>query len=143
MKNKNYIDGKVFLRHLIVQKNRYNYHKVMGTLDTFEQDPYVIECYQLLCKKLSGRYNFSNYTYREDMISEGVMNCFMYWHNFNPDKSTNVFAYFTTIASQAFVRYIKKEKRQTTVKEAVIRNMLVDTEQETSYKKFLEKYVDE
>ena len=100
-KKPHFIDGKKFLRRLVVQKNVYNWHKKHGTLDEFSQDPYVIDCYILLCTRLTTKYNFSSYTYKEDMRSEGIMNCFLYWHNFNPDKSTNVFAYFTTISSQA------------------------------------------
>jgi len=141
-KKTQYIDGKKFLTHLVIQKNIYNWHKKHGTLDEFEQDPYIIDCYMLLCKRLATKYNFSGYSYKEDMISEGLMNCYLYWHNFNPDKSTNVFAYFTQISSQAFVRYIKKEKKQSVVKDEIMRSMSLDITNNSGHKEFINKYLD-
>ena len=40
----------------------------------------------------------------------------MYFRNFDPDKSTNPFAYFTQIIYYAFLRRIQKEKKQLYVK---------------------------
>jgi hypothetical protein len=39
-----------------------------------------------------------------------------YIHNFNPEKSTNPFAYFTQIIYYAFIRRIQKEKKQLYIK---------------------------
>ena len=64
---------------------------------------------------LSYRPNFINYTYRDDMISDGIENCLQYLDNFDPDKSNNPFAYFTQIIYYAFIRRIQKEKKQTTL----------------------------
>ena len=44
----------------------------------------------------------------------------MYASNFNPEKSTNPFAYFTQIIYYAFVRRIQKEKKQTIIKNRLI-----------------------
>ena len=60
---------------------------------------------------LSYKPNFINYTFREEMISDGVENCLQYIDNFNPDKSKNPFAYFTQIIYFAFLRRIQKEKK--------------------------------
>ena len=59
---------------------------------------------------LSYRPNFINYTYRQEMISDGIENCLQYIHNFDPEKSKNPFAYFTQIIYYAFIRRIQKEK---------------------------------
>ena len=50
------------------------------------------------------------------MISDGIENCLMYFHNFDPTKSTNPFAYFTQIIYYAFLRRIQKEKKQLYIK---------------------------
>jgi hypothetical protein len=50
------------------------------------------------------------------MISDGIENCLMYFENFNPDKSSNPFAYFTQVIYFAFLRRIQKEKKQLYVK---------------------------
>ena len=61
-----------------------------------------------------------NYTFKDDMVSDGIENCLQYIHNFNPDKSNNPFAYFTQIIYYAFIRRIQREKKQTHVKHKLI-----------------------
>ena len=75
---------------------------------------------------MSYRPNFINYTYRDDMISDGIENCLQYMNNFNPKKSNNPFAYFTQIIYYAFIRRIQKEKKQQDVKAKVIANSGVE-----------------
>ena len=60
------------------------------------------------------------------MISDGIENCLQYMNNFNPEKSTNPFAYFTQIIYYAFIRRIQKEKKQTLVKQKLIQNAGVE-----------------
>ena len=81
---------------------------------------YIGECYLKIANHLSYRPNFINYTYRDDMISDGIENCLQYIHNFNPEKSKNPFAYFTQIIYYAFIRRIQREKKQTHVKHRLI-----------------------
>jgi DNA-directed RNA polymerase specialized sigma24 family protein len=57
------------------------------------------------------------------MISDGIENCLHYIHNFNPDKSTNPFAYFTQIIYYAFIRRIQKEKKQLYIKYKTMQNI--------------------
>ncbi|MBT4785046.1 MAG: hypothetical protein HOO21_06805 [Candidatus Marinimicrobia bacterium] len=57
------------------------------------------------------RPNFINYTFRDDLVSDGIENCLLYAHNFNPEKSKNPFAYFTQIIYQSYVRRIVKERK--------------------------------
>ena len=87
---------------------------------------YIGECFLKIANGLSFRPNFINYTYRQEMISDGIENCLQYIHNFNPEKSKNPFAYFTQIIYYAFLRRIQKEKKQSHVKNKLIENMTVD-----------------
>ena len=77
---------------------------------------YVGECILMIANRLSTKPNFVNYSYREEMISDGVENCICYIDNFDPLKSTNPFAYFTQIIYYAFLRRIQKEKKQLYIK---------------------------
>ena len=83
---------------------------------------YIGECFLKIANHLSYRPNFINYTYRDDMISDGIENCLQYMSNFNPEKSNNPFAYFTQIIYYAFIRRIQKEKKQMLVKSKLIQN---------------------
>ena len=72
---------------------------------------YVGECILLIAQRLSTKYQFCNYQYREDMVADGVENCLLYIDNFNPEKSENPFSYFTQIIYYAFLRRIQNEKK--------------------------------
>jgi len=58
--------------------------------------------------------------YREDMIGDGIENCIQYIHNFDPEKSSNPFTYFTQIVYYAYLRRIAKEKRQQSIREKIL-----------------------
>lgn len=84
---------------------------------------YIGECILKIANHLSYKPNFINYTYREEMISDGIENCLMYIDNFDPERSSNPFAYFTQIIYYAFIRRIQKEKKQTLIKGKIIMEM--------------------
>tara|TARA_R110000782_G_scaffold15141_1_gene44431 strand:+ start:457 stop:963 length:507 start_codon:yes stop_codon:yes gene_type:complete len=72
---------------------------------------YIGACIQSIAYRLATKPNFSGYTFKEDMIMDGIENCLRYIENFDPDKSSNPFAYFTQIIWYAFLRRIAKEKK--------------------------------
>ena len=118
-KGEHYVDNKVFLQAMIEWKEKC---KIAEEAD--DQKPavtnYIGECFLKIATHLSYRPNFINYTYKDDMISDGIENCLQYASNFNPEKSNNPFAYFTQIIYYAFIRRIQKEKKQTHVKNKII-----------------------
>ena len=130
-KKEHYVNNKEFLEALIDYKADCDAHKGRG-----EQVPpvtrYIGECFLKIAQHLSYRPNFINYTFKHDMISDGIENCLMYLHNFNPEKSKNPFAYFTQIIYYAFLRRIQKEKKQTELKQKLISTMVVDETMVTS-----------
>ena len=122
----NYVDNKKFLAEMI------NYRRsVLQATDFGVERPrvpyYIGDCIMKIATHLSYKPNFINYTFREEMISDGVENCLQYIDNFDPDKSKNPFAYFTQIIYYAFIRRIQKEKKQVLVKQKIIAN--TDTEE--------------
>ena len=89
---------------------------------------YVGECIMKIATHLARKPNFVNYTFKEEMISDGIENCLQYIDNFNPEKSKNPFAYFTQIIYFAFLRRIQKEKKNLFVKFKLSENVnLFDT----------------
>ena len=84
---------------------------------------YLGECILKIATRLSHKANFINYSYRDDMILDGIENCIQCMDSFDPDKSSNPFAYFTQITYYAFLRRIQKEKRQQQTKYRYMRNI--------------------
>ena len=124
-KKPHYVNNKEFLQAMVEWKAKCREAEKAGK----QQPPitnYIGECFLKIANHLSYRPNFINYTYRDEMISDGIENCLQYVHNFNPDKSNNPFAYFTQIIYYAFLRRIQKEKKQSHVKNKLIENMTVD-----------------
>ena len=118
-KGEHYVDNKAFLQAMIEWKAKCK----EAEEDNKGIPPvtnYIGECFLKIAQHLSYRPNFINYTYKDDMISDGIENCLQYCSNFNPEKSSNPFAYFTQIIYYAFIRRIQKEKKQTHVKNRII-----------------------
>ena len=120
-KSVHYVDNKKFLAAMIEFKEKCKVAEDDGD-DRPPVSNYIGECFLKIATHLSFRPNFINYTYRDDMISDGIENCLQYVSNFNPEKSNNPFAYFTQIIYYAFLRRIAKEKKQTHVKNKIIEN---------------------
>jgi len=108
---RNYVNNRDFLDALIQYKKDCAEAEEAG--DELPRVPdYIGTCIYQIATRLATKPNFSGYTYKEDMISDGIENCLLYIRNFNPEKSQNPFAYFTQIIWYAFLRRIHKEKRQ-------------------------------
>ena len=114
-----YVDNKKFLVAMTEWRLKYDKAEKAKRKQPVVTN-YIGECFLKIANGLSYRPNFINYTYRQEMISDGIENCLQYIHNFNPEKSKNPFAYFTQIIYYAFIRRIQKEKKQTHVKHRMI-----------------------
>ena len=116
-KKPHYVNNKEFLGAMVEWNKTFD-------LEKGDQVPpvtnYIAECFLKIATHLSYRPNFINYTYRDEMISDGIENCLQYVKNFNPELSQNPFAYFTQIIYYAFLRRIQKEKKQTHVRNKMI-----------------------
>ena len=110
-----YINNKDFLQALIDYQKEIKEAKKAGKSKPYVSD-YIAMCFLQIAQRLSYRPNFINYTYKDDMISDGLENCLAYMHNFNTNKSKNPFAYFTQIIYYAFLRRIQMEKKQQYIK---------------------------
>ena len=120
-----YVDNKKFLEAMIEYRDNCEKAKNRNRKKP-EVTNYIGECFLKIANHLSYRPNFINYTFRDDMISDGIENCLQYMDNFNPDKSNNPFAYFTQIIYYAFIRRIQKEKKQIQIKSKLIANTGVE-----------------
>ena len=119
-----YVDNKKFLQAII------DYQKAIVEAEAQDKEvprvpTYIAECLMNIAEHISHRPNFVNYTYREDMIYDGVENSLRYMHNFDPEKSNNPFGYFTKIIWFAFLRRIEKENKQQYTKYKLIQQMNV------------------
>jgi hypothetical protein len=119
-----YVDNKHLYQVIIEHKKNIKEAEASGQPKPIIPN-YVGQCILLIAKRLSLKPNFVNYSYREEMISDGIENCISYFDNFDPAKSTNPFAYFTQIIYFAFLRRIQREKKQLYIKHKSYENSML------------------
>ena len=131
-----YVDNKKFYDEILKYRARIVEAKEQG-----KEEPrlpeYIGECIWKIANKLSTMPRFVNYSYRDEMISDGIENCIMYFKDYNPEIGQNPFAYFTQIIYYAFLRRIGKEEKNRYIiyknyQESIVNqgqsNYLVDTD---------------
>jgi hypothetical protein len=109
--NVHYVCNKDFLAAIVEYRKKVFASRENGTPPPQIPD-YIGDCLLKMATRYSYKPNFANYSYRDEMISDAVENSIQYFMNFDPAKSSNPFAYFTTVIDRAFIRRINKEKRQ-------------------------------
>jgi len=124
-KKEHYVNNKEFLEAMNVYRSSVEKAKKAKKPKPLVGD-YLGSCFLKIANHLSYRPNFINYTFKDDMISDGIENCLQYLDNFDGKKSKNPFAYFTQIIYYAFIRRIIKEKKQTTIKHKLINKSNLD-----------------
>jgi len=116
-----YVNNKEFSQAVVDYVNQ-----VTKARERNNDDPkipeYIGSCFLKIAEGLSRKPNFIGYTYREEMVMDGVENCIKAIMNYDVEKATrtglpNAFAYFTQIIWYAFLRRIQKEKKYQDIKE--------------------------
>lgn len=109
--------------------------KEEGYLSNKEMYSEVIECqttgkiseklgrmFMILARRYATKPNFSGYSYKDEMISNGVMSCCAALHKFDPDRSDtpNPFSYYTSIIHNSFIQTLNKEKKQQEIRDELL-----------------------
>jgi len=124
---KNYINNKTLYTSMVEYKTKLIEAK-RAEKPKPQVSNYIGQSILLICNNLAKKPNFSGYTYKQDMISDGIIDCIAAVDNFDPDRTNNPFAYFTQIAWNAFIRRIQKEKKQTYIKHKNFENSFLMNE---------------
>lgn len=149
--NVHYVNNQEFLAAMVAYKDSVNKAKDAGK-EKPRVPNYIGECFVKIANHLAYKSNFINYTFRDEMILDGIENCITYIDNFDPAKSSNPFAYFTQITYYAFIRRIQKEKKYVQTKYRYIQNLDISqiiseeadgSEHHNEFVNYLRKQIDE
>lgn len=120
-----YVNNKDLYNHIVKRKAL-----IAKALEDGKEKPpldnYLGECILKISTHLAYKSNFINYTFRNEMIGDAIENCVKVVDNFNPERSTNPFAYLTQICYNAFIRRIQLEQKQQYIKGKLIEEMPLD-----------------
>jgi len=130
-----YINKKEFYDELVEYKNQCAVADDNGETRPKIPDSITMKFF-MLCKGIASRPNFSGYTYIDEMILDGLENCIIAVHCFNPNVSNNPYGYFTKCIWFSFLRRIEKEKKQTYIKYKAYENFIVESSLNEEYDAF-------
>jgi len=146
-----YVNNKEFSQAVVDYVKTVREAREKGQDDPVVTD-YIARCFLKISEGLSHKSNFVRYTYREEMVMDAVENCLNAIGNYNIEAATrkgkpNAFGYFTQICWYAFIRRIKKEKKQQDVKlkflaESGIEEFMIDADEDPQVAKAVQSFVD-
>lgn len=118
-----YVENAKLLKDMIDWKERreVNPQAQMGD--------YTAKAIILIANNLVKRWNFQNYTWRDEMALDAIEVCVRYLHNFDTTKYSNPHAYITQACHRACVNRLKKESKQLRAKYAYYLHAIPDLEE--------------
>lgn len=110
-KKAHYVDNQKFFAAIVEYRK-----KLQEARDAGLEDPripnYIGECIWKIAENLSTKPCFVSYSFRDEMVSDGIENCILYFKSYDPAIGQNPFAYFTQVIRYAFLRRISKEEEK-------------------------------
>jgi hypothetical protein len=106
----NYVDNQKFYAEIVEHKKRSAEAKAAGK-EPPRLNNYIGDCIYKMAKNLATKPCFMNYSYKDEMVSDAIENCILYFEDYDPNYGKNPFAYFTQVIYFAFLRRIKKEEK--------------------------------
>lgn len=123
----NYVDNKVLYDNIVKYKIKTRQAKDNNQPIPTIPDSIGIDIINI-SKGQAKNKNFCNYTFRDEMINDGIENAIKSIETFNVEKYDKPFAYFSRVIYFAFVRRIQKEKKSLYIKYKVITNSMIHNE---------------
>ena len=115
----NYVNNKEFL-NLLKQYVADRNDAIENNLKKPRVPESIGAIFIAISTNLSNKYNFINYTFKEDMVGDGIVNAIEAVDSFDPEKSSQPFSYFTMVIWRAFLRRIQREKKMFSTKERLM-----------------------
>lgn len=126
MEAKHYVNNDDLLISIIEYQESIKKSQENNTPEP-EMSNYIGDCIIQIATKFAYRNNFINYSYRDEMIADGIEVCITGVKKFDATKWNNPFAYLTQCCFYAFISRIKKEKKQQYIRSEVMKNFGVET----------------
>lgn len=74
----------------------------------------------LLCENFAKKSTHSRYGYIDDLKGHAMLGLVKTWKSFNPEKSSNPFAFYTECIKNSFKQNFNKERKQRDIRDAVM-----------------------
>jgi DNA-directed RNA polymerase specialized sigma24 family protein len=74
----------------------------------------------LLVDRYSRSPKFNRYSYKEDMKAEALINLCNRALTFDPNRTSNPFAFYTTAIHNSFIQFLNNEKKQRNIRDKLL-----------------------
>jgi hypothetical protein len=125
-KDKHYVNNEQLYQEIVKFQAAVKQAELEGKPEP-QVTNYIGECIIKIATKFAYRPNFINYTYRDEMIADGIEACLLGVKKFDVERFSNPFAYFTQSCYFAFIHRIKTEKKQAFIKSEIIKENALDS----------------
>lgn len=75
------------------------YNEICKCREADELSEKLVKMFTLLAEKIASKMYYRDTDDKYDCISTAILKCITYWKSFDPEKSKNPFAYFTTVCT--------------------------------------------
>lgn len=127
-RTRNYVNNKDLYAAMVKYRKAVQAAEASGTPKPRVPE-YVGDCISQIGENLAHKYQFRHYSYKEEMIGDGILACIRYIDNFNTEKYDNPFAYFTTIMYNAFINRLNSEQEEQYIKARLMKEAHTDPAQ--------------
>lgn len=103
-----YIDNKAFYQKIV------DFHAAKTLNPNLRVPESIGKDILAIATHMATRGNFSGYSFRDDMIGDGILDALKAIRTFDPAKSANPFGYMSKIIMRAYFRRIQKENKERT-----------------------------
>lgn len=128
--DRDYVSNKDLFNAIVEYRNELFALRKKDPEARLTPSDYIVNTIMLICQRRLNSFNFSTYTFRDEMLSDAYVDCFRDISKFDPAKSQNPFAYFTSAANNAFKNRIKNEKAYLYTKYRVVDSLISSDENE-------------
>lgn len=110
-KTTEYVNNKDMLEEIILCKKNGN--KISDRLG---------KMFISISNNFASKPNFNGYSYKDELISNGILACCIAFQNFDPEKSNSPFSYFTQVIFHSFLQILNKEKKAQNIRDELLMN---------------------
>jgi len=89
-------------------KNKDLREAIIASKEKGELSAEALDMLILMAQKFANKLNYIYTEDKEDCIQFAIMDCYMYWRGYDPEKSQNAFAYYTQIIKNGFAKGWRK-----------------------------------
>lgn len=85
-------------------KNKDLREEIIICKENDELSAEALDMFILMAQKFANKLTYIYPEDREDCIQFAIMDCYLYWRGYDPEKSQNAFAYYTQIIKNGFAK---------------------------------------